>query len=82
MGGVWQCAVYGFGGVRVVGDELAPRLQDAWHRLAFHLVWQGQALWIDVSREKAQVTNRGSQPVSLVLNGEKVVLSAGETGIR
>lgn len=84
MGGIWQCAVYGFGGVRVVGHELhiSPRLPQAWDRLSFPLVWRGQPLRVTVEGRRAAVENRGASPVEVILKGEKTVLAAGETAER
>ena len=82
MGGIWQCAVYGFGGVRVVGDELriAPRLPDAWQSLEFPLVWRSRKLLISVTRDSVQIANHGSESVSMIVNGSKITVPAGETG--
>ena len=73
MGGIWQCAVYGFGGVRVVGNELhiAPHLPRAWQRLEFSIVWRGQRLDVLVTPADVQIRNRGTEPVELVLNGRR-----------
>ena len=79
MGGIWQCAVYGFGGVRVVGNELriAPRLPEAWHSLAFPLVWRGQPLSVTVSGDLIRIEHRGERPVSLTVCGAPVRLDPG-----
>ena len=79
MGGIWQCAVYGFGGVRVVGDQLhiAPRLPDAWQTLEFQLIWQGRKLRVTAARDKTRILNLGSKEVQIVVSGAHVVLPAG-----
>ena len=79
MGGIWQCAVYGFGGVRVVGDQLhiAPRLPDAWQTLEFQLIWQGRKLRVTAARDKTRILNLGSREVQIVVSGAHVVLPAG-----
>ncbi|HEX3620981.1 MAG TPA: glycosyl hydrolase family 65 protein [Acidimicrobiales bacterium] len=50
MGGLWQAAVFGFGGVRADGDAVRvdPRLPDGWAGLAFSLRWRGSRLAVDV----------------------------------
>lgn len=80
MGGIWQVAVLGFGGVRVCGGELHlhPALPKAWHRLAFRIVWQGSELAITAEQGKVRVENRG-RAVSVVLYGENRTVGAGET---
>ncbi|MBQ9262754.1 MAG: glycoside hydrolase family 65 protein [Clostridia bacterium] len=79
MGGIWQCAVYGFGGVRVVGDQLhiAPRLPDAWQTLEFQLIWQGRKLRVTAARDKTRILNLGSKEVQIIVSGAHVVLPAG-----
>ncbi len=80
MGGVWQCAVYGFGGVRVVGGELhvSPRLPKAWSELNAPLCWRGQQLRVQATRDAVTVKNEGTEAVSLVLNGKEVAVAPGE----
>ncbi|MBQ9195995.1 MAG: glycoside hydrolase family 65 protein [Clostridia bacterium] len=81
MGGIWQCAVYGFGGVRVVGDALhvAPRLPKAWSSLRFPLCWRGSLLALHATPGQITVTNRGDAPARLTLYGREYVLQPGET---
>lgn len=79
MGGIWQCAVYGFGGVRVVGEDLtiAPRLPKAWRSLCFRLVWRGQPLSVSVCGSSLRVENRGAAPVRLLLYGRPAEILPG-----
>ena len=81
MGGIWQCAVYGFGGARIVGDALHihPRLPEAWHTLAFPLVWHGQPLRVQATKASVRVTNEGQEAVRIVLAGSEIALNAGES---
>lgn len=81
MGGVWQCVTYGFGGVRVVGDELhvSPRLPEEWDSLSLPLVWRGQPLKLTADKAAVQVTNNGLKPVELVLKGSRVIVGPGQT---
>jgi trehalose/maltose hydrolase-like predicted phosphorylase len=50
MGGLWQAAVFGFGGVRADGDavRIDPRLPAAWTRLTFPVRWRGTRIGVDV----------------------------------
>ncbi len=50
MGGLWQAAVFGFGGVRADGDAVRvdPRLPAGWGGLAFPLRWRGTRIAVDV----------------------------------
>jgi trehalose/maltose hydrolase-like predicted phosphorylase len=52
-GGLWQAAVFGFAGLRFMGDrwEVKPRLPSHWKRLAFRFYWKGQPVQIDLHPE-------------------------------
>jgi trehalose/maltose hydrolase-like predicted phosphorylase len=58
LGGLWQAAVFGFGGLRL--DEhhlrLAPHLPSGWHSLAFRIRWRGRSLRFEARREPAEVS--------------------------
>lgn len=81
MGGVWQCVVYGFGGVRVSGTELQidPKLPFAWRRFEFSIVWRGQRLCVNIDRTGMTVTNQGGISVTWKSGGRNYVLTAGGT---
>ncbi len=81
MGGIWQGAVYGFGGVRVVEDELRvdPKLPESWRSVSFPLVWRGQKLRITARQDGVTVENGGTAPVGITVRGVKVDIGPGET---
>ncbi len=77
FGGIWQGVVYGFGGLRMLGGNLRidPALPDAWNRLSYTLIWQGQKLKAEVTKDQVTVTNlTGTAPVELELCGKRQVL--------
>lgn len=51
-GGVWQAAVFGFGGIRLTedGPVATPHLPAHWSRLQFRLQYRGQWYNFDLSR--------------------------------
>lgn len=81
MGGIWQSAVYGFGGVRVASDALhiRPKLHSKWKQLSFPLVWQGNPLTVTVRPGELSIENHGDQPVEVVASGEAVSIAPGGT---
>lgn len=81
MGGIWQCAVYGFGGLRVVGDELHvnPRLPEAWNNLQFNVTWRGQKLRVAADKQRVAIANTGDQDVTVTLAGKATVIAAGQS---
>lgn len=59
LGGIWQCVVLGFGGVRRFGNSLRvePHLPDAWDHLDFEISWKGQRLKIHEEKTFFTVEN-------------------------
>lgn len=49
-GGMWQAAVFGFGGLRLAdeGWTIQPRLPAHWKRLAFKFYWKGKEQVVDI----------------------------------
>lgn len=78
MGGIWQAAVLGFGGVRIVGTQLRinPHLPKEWDRLKFRIVWQKSPLEVEVTRDAVKIENSG-EGVTVVLLGEEVSIEKG-----
>ncbi len=67
-GGLWQCVVQGFGGLRMLGGKLriSPNLPKAWNRLNYTLLWKGQRLAVTVSPGMVEIVNQtGIAPVTL-----------------
>ena len=72
MGGLWQAAVFGFGGVRADGDavRIDPRLPPAWDGLTFPIRWRGTRISVDVR----------AGAMTLDLDGPAVVAVGSDTG--
>ena len=53
IGGMWQCVVYGFGGVRMLGGNLRinPNLPEQWNGLNFPIFWKGERLEVSLNKE-------------------------------
>ncbi|GAA0381343.1 glycoside hydrolase family 65 protein [Paenibacillus motobuensis] len=76
LGGIWECVVMGFAGVRMLDGQLhlAPKLPDHWEKLSFPLHWQGKLLEISITPQQISITNTASEPVQLFVNGELQVV--------
>ncbi|MCC8045921.1 MAG: glycoside hydrolase family 65 protein [Clostridiales bacterium] len=77
FGGVWQCVVYGFGGVRMLGGKLRinPLLPDEWEKLSYTIIWKGQKLAVEVTKDEIVIENlTGNAPVELEVAGQPCVL--------
>lgn len=82
-GGTWQCAVCGFGGLRVVGGRLTfkPWLPPAWTRIDFRVQWRGNRLTVTVGPDTVRFAlEAGSDHrETFELGGESHTISGGET---
>lgn len=73
FGGVWECVVYGFGGVRMLGGKLRinPSLPDSWTKLSYTIIWKGQKLAVEITKDSVEVKNTtGTQKIEIEVNGE------------
>lgn len=80
MGGIWQAAVQGFGGVRMAKDGLriAPSLPKECRKLAFPLHYMGAALYVTVTPDKLTIENKGNT-VSVKVRGRNTELKQRQT---
>ena len=62
FGGVWQCVVYGFGGLRMINGRLhiRPHLPKGWTKLSYEIFWKGEQYRITLTKESAEVRNLSS----------------------
>ena len=67
MGGLWQAAVFGFGGVRADGDavRIDPRLPGAWEGLTFSIRWRGARIGVDVRADALELDVEGPAVVAV-----------------
>ena len=67
MGGLWQAAVFGFGGVRADGDavRIDPRLPSAWAGLTFPVRWRGTRIAVDVRADVLELDLEGPAVVAV-----------------
>lgn len=72
-GGLWQCVVYGFGGVRMLGGKLriSPSLPKAWSKLSYTILWKGQRLAVTVTKDRVEIVNeKAAAPVQVEIWGK------------
>ena len=73
-GGLWQCVVWGFGGLRMLDGKLriSPNLPEAWKKLRYTLLWKGQRLAVTISRNAVELVNETrSGPITLEVLGQE-----------
>ncbi len=76
LAGAWTGLVAGFGGLRVQNGSLyfTPRLPEALGRLAFHLVFRGNRLRVEVKTTEATYRLLDGSPLVLRHHGEEILL--------
>ncbi|MDP5273040.1 glycoside hydrolase family 65 protein [Chengkuizengella axinellae] len=59
LGGIWQCVVNGFGGIRVLEGQLRiePKLPENWSKLVFPIYWHGDRLKVVITKESVIIEN-------------------------
>lgn len=73
LGGIWQCTVLGFAGVRLYGEELRiqPNLPDSWNSVKAIIYWKGQKLNLEVNRDSININNlTGTKEIQFLCNGK------------
>lgn len=82
LGGIWNATVFGFGGVRLLGETLRiePHLPDAWSTLSFDIYWQQQKVHVDIQATSFEVAVVGAtQPISFTNRGTVYHLNKNES---
>lgn len=67
LGGIWQCIVMGFAGVRMLSGKLRvnPKLPKAWNKLKFPIHWKGDILKIEICNGELTIVSNGDKEVTL-----------------
>ncbi len=84
IGGMWQCIVNGFGGVRNINGMLRiePSLPEQWQRLKFEILWQGNPIIIEIEKEtldfsqKVTLSNKGKNQVIVMTKDHPIPLES------
>ncbi|MBT8185022.1 MAG: glycoside hydrolase family 65 protein [Eudoraea sp.] len=76
MAGTWMSIVEGFGGMRIVNDELSftPKIPDQWKGYSFKINFRNSILKVSVSHEGTNFRLDGGQEISVTLNGERMII--------
>lgn len=76
LGGAWSALVAGFGGMRIQDGSLSfgPRLPEALGRLAFHIMFHGSRLRVEVTATEATYRLLDGPPLKVRHHGEEILL--------
>ena len=57
LGGIWQCCVLGFAGVRMCGGKMRiiPNLPQKWNKVNFRIWWRESYLEVTVTKDRVDV---------------------------
>ncbi len=81
LGGLWQAALFGFGGVslRAEGLYLDPYLPPNWRALGFHVHWRGRLVKIQIDQEAREIalTLIGGEAMPVIVRGGRHTLQPG-----
>jgi alpha,alpha-trehalose phosphorylase len=80
LAGTWTALVAGFGGMRLQKGSLwfGPRLPEELVRLAFHLMFRGSRLRVEVTATEATYRLLDGPPLKVRHHGEEILLSMDE----
>ena len=72
LGGIWQCVVLGFLGVRLYGENLRiqPNLPDNWNSVEASIFWRGQKLQIYADKRKLVIKADATSSIQFILNNK------------
>ena len=72
MAGTWMAVVKGFGGMRVLGEELIlnPSLPDEWKSFSFKILFKKSLLQVLVGKEQVEIKNLSNKNVHLEIYKE------------
>lgn len=81
MAGTWISIVEGFGGMRIVEDQLSfhPRIPDGWQAYSFKVNFRNQILKVEVNSEKTTFKVEGDQSVFIRVKGKQIEVNPQES---
>ncbi|MBU1863090.1 MAG: hypothetical protein KKH94_05470 [Candidatus Omnitrophica bacterium] len=78
LGGVWQCMVHGFAGIRRARNILSihPCMPQTWHTIRLSLLWRGNCVRVEAGHTSCQITIESSiqKKVAMKIYGKKYLL--------
>ena len=80
MGGIWQCDVCGFAGLRWEDGRLAleNNLPAEWKSMAFKICWRGTWIRVSLTGDQIAAEHLSGPELALTFNGQGYVLEQGK----
>ncbi len=81
MAGTWISIVEGFGGMRIVEDQLSfhPRIPDGWQAYSFKVNFRNQIVKVEVNAGKTTFKVEGDQSVLILVKGKQIEVNPNES---
>ncbi|PKA98838.1 maltose phosphorylase [Flavobacteriaceae bacterium MAR_2009_75] len=81
MAGTWMSIVEGFGGMRVVEDQLSfeTKIPKQWSSYSFKVNFRGSVVKVSVTKERTEFEVNGDDVVSILFNDKPLELFPGKT---
>lgn len=79
LAGIWQSIIYGYGGVRLVGDclRIEPKINDKWNKLSFNITFNQVLLSITITKDEFIVERvSGDNELRFFNNGVEYILDS------
>lgn len=72
IGGIWQAAVFGFAGVRLIKGKLRinPRLPKHWNDMHFTINWKGNPVTIMITKDLLTIEPLNDQTIEFEVHGD------------
>ena len=78
IGGIWQCVVNGFGGVRMLDGilRIEPNLPENWTDISFPIYWHGDRLMVKITKVGLEIENvtRVNKQIVFMNKGKDYIL--------
>lgn len=81
MAGTWMSIVEGFGGMRVLNDQLhfTPQIPTQWKSYSFKINFRNQIVTIAVSGEQTSFEITGDKDLTIQVNNKPLLLTPGKS---
>jgi maltose phosphorylase len=81
MAGTWMSVVKGFAGQRVKDGMLIlnPYIPEQWNSYSFRIGFRGALLRVEVTQDAVAVENISDHDVTILVNGEQLLIAANTT---
>lgn len=80
MGGIWQCGICGFAGMKWKKDRLSfeNHLPESWKKMEFAVCWRGADIKVTLTHGGMTAVHLGGPELMLEMDGRAYTLKAGE----